>query len=164
MAILVQGKSKWSRAMWQILRKKAEMPTADRALPGRPAPGFAVPATHFVNGNRIQPPFLAGLEMAMFGMGCFWGAERLFWELGDGIYVTAAGYAGGFTPNPTYEEVCSGSTGHAETVLVAFHPARTSYGALLKTFWESHDPTQGIKAMMWGRSTGPLFSLGIRLS
>jgi peptide-methionine (S)-S-oxide reductase len=130
--------------MWQILRKKAEMPTADRALPGRDKPGFAVPATHFVNGNRIQPPFPAGLEQAMFGLGCFWGAERKFWET-PGIYATAAGYAAGFTPNPTYEEVCSGYTGHNEVVKVWFDPKKTSYEALLKVFWENHDPTQGMR-------------------
>jgi peptide-methionine (S)-S-oxide reductase len=113
-------------------------------LPGKPDP-IATAERHIVTGNRLKPPFPEGIETVVFGMGCFWGAERLFWELGDGIYVTAAGYAGGFTPNPTYEEVCSGSTGHAETVLVAFNPARISYGALLKTFWEGHDPTQGMR-------------------
>ena len=130
--------------MWQILRKKAEMPTADRALPGRPAPGFTVPATHFVNGNCIQEPFPAGLEQAMFGLGCFWGAERKFWEA-PGVYATAVGYAAGMTPNPTYEEVCSGQTGHAEAVRVVFDPAKVSYGELLRIFWEAHDPTQGMR-------------------
>ena len=130
--------------MWQILRKKAEMPTADRALPGRDKPAFAVPATHFVNGNRIQPPFPAGLEPAMFGLGCFWGAERKFWEAA-GVYATAVGYAAGLTPNPTYEEVCSGYTGHNEVVMVWFDPKKTSYEALLKVFWEGHDPTQGMR-------------------
>lgn len=130
--------------MWQILRKKAEMPTADRALPGRASPAFSVPAKHYVNGHRIQPPFPAGLEQAMFGLGCFWGAERKFWEM-DGVYVTAVGYAGGSTPNPTYEETCSGRTGHTEAVLVVFDPKKVSYDALLKTFWESHDPTQGMR-------------------
>jgi peptide-methionine (S)-S-oxide reductase len=127
-----------------LSRKRITPATAGEALPGRPDP-IATAERHIVTGNRLKPPFPEGIETAVFGMGCFWGAERLFWELGDGIYVTAAGYAGGFTPNPTYEEVCSGSTGHAETVLVAFRPARISYGALLKTFWESHDPTQGMR-------------------
>ena len=130
--------------MWQILRKKTEMPTADRALPGRATPGFNVPATHFVNGNRIQPPFPAGLEKAVFGMGCFWGAERKFWEA-PGVYATAVGYAAGLTPNPTYEEVCSGHTGHNEVVMVWFDPTKTAYEALLRVFWENHDPTQGMR-------------------
>ena len=130
--------------MWQMLRKKIEMPTAERALPGRPKPAFAVPSTHFVNGHRIQPPFPAGLEMAMFGMGCFWGAERKFWEA-PGIYSTAVGYAAGFTPNPTYEEVCSGYTGHNEVVMVWFDPTKTSYEKILRVFWENHDPTQGMR-------------------
>ena len=130
--------------MWQILRKKAEMPSADKALPGRSKPAFAVPAEHFVNHNRIQPPFPAGLEMAMFGLGCFWGAERVFWQA-PGIYTTAVGYAGGFTRNPTYEETCSGRTGHAEVVLVVFDPAKTSYEEILRLFWENHDPTQGMR-------------------
>ena len=105
---------------------------------------MAVPERHFVNGNRLSPPFPAGLQIAMFGMGCFWGAERLFWEL-PGVYSTAAGYAGGFTPNPTYKEVCSGMTGHTEVVRVVFDPARVGYMELLKVFWESHDPTQGMR-------------------
>ena len=130
--------------MWQILRKKAEMPSADKALPGRAKPAFAVPTEHFVNHNRIQPPFPAGLEQAMFGLGCFWGAERKFWEA-PGIYATAVGYAAGMTPNPTYEEVCSGYTGHNEVVMVWFDPKKTSYEALLKVFWEGHDPTQGMR-------------------
>ena len=130
--------------MWQMLRKKAEIPTADRALPGRTEPAFAVPATHFINGNRIQPPFPAGLEQAMFGLGCFWGAERKFWEA-PGVYATAVGYAAGFTPNPTYEEVCSGYTGHNEVVMVWFDPKKESYESLLKVFWEGHDPTQGMR-------------------
>ena len=127
-----------------ISRKRLTPPSASEALPGRPD-SIATAKTHFVTGKRLKPPFPEGIETAFFGMGCFWGAERRFWELGEGIYVTAAGYAGGFTPNPTYEEVCSGSTGHAEAVLVAFDPAKISYGALLKTFWESHDPTQGMR-------------------
>src|SRR6201993_3212826 len=130
--------------MWQILRKKAEMPSADRALPGRAKPAFAVPTEHFVNHHRIQPPFPAGLEQAMFGLGCFWGAERMFWKA-PGVYTTAVGYAGGFTPNPTYEEVCSGRTGHTEAVLVVFDPAKTSYEDILRLFWENHDPTQGMR-------------------
>jgi peptide-methionine (S)-S-oxide reductase len=143
--------------MWQMLRKKAEMPTADRALPGRAAPGFTVPAEHFVNGHRILAPFPAGLEEAMFGLGCFWGAERKFWEA-PGAYATAVGYAAGFTPNPTYEEVCSGYTGHNEVVKVWFDPKKTSYEALLKVFWESHDPTQGMRQ---GNDVGTQYRSGI---
>jgi peptide-methionine (S)-S-oxide reductase len=143
--------------MWQILRKKAEMPAADRALPGRAQPAFNVPTKHFVNGNRIQPPFPAGLEQAMFGMGCFWGAERMFWQA-PGVYATAVGYAAGFTPNPTYEEVCSGHTGHNEVVMVWFDPKKTSYEAMLKVFWESHDPTQGMRQ---GNDVGTQYRSGI---
>jgi peptide-methionine (S)-S-oxide reductase len=123
---------------------KTQMIDADSALPGRPDQIPGVPETHFVNGNRIQPPFPDGLESAVFGMGCFWGAERVFWQA-PGVYSTAVGYAGGFTPNATYEEVCSGRTGHTEAVLVVFDPAKTSYEALLKLFWENHDPTQGMR-------------------
>ncbi|WP_407177599.1 peptide-methionine (S)-S-oxide reductase MsrA [Bradyrhizobium sp. STM 3562] len=127
-----------------FMRKTTALPSAAEALPGRAA---AIPTatTHFVNGERLKPPYPAGLEQAMFGLGCFWGAERKFWELGDGVHVTAVGYAGGYTPNPTYEEVCSGRTGHAEVVLVVFDPKKISYEQLLKTFWESHDPTQGMR-------------------
>jgi peptide-methionine (S)-S-oxide reductase len=123
--------------------RKTTMPTAGEALPGRPQ-AMPVPDAHFVNGHRLSPPFPAGLELALFGMGCFWGAERLFWEL-PGVWSTSVGYAAGFTPNPTYPEVCTGNTGHAEVVRVVFDPARISYGELLKAFWENHDPTQGMR-------------------
>jgi peptide-methionine (S)-S-oxide reductase len=113
------------------------------ALPGR-IQRMPVPAAHFVNGNRLEPPFPAGLSIAVFAMGCFWGAERCFWTR-KGAYSTAVGYAGGFTPNPTYEEVCSGRTGHAEVVRVVFEPVTISYDELLRVFWESHDPTQGMR-------------------
>lgn len=123
---------------------KTTMVDADKALPGRDHALPGVPETHAVNGNRIQPPFPEGLETAVFGMGCFWGAERLFWRT-PGVYSTAVGYAGGYTPNPTYEEVCSGRTGHTEVVLVVFDPAQVSYEQLLQVFWEGHDPTQGMR-------------------
>jgi len=123
--------------------RKTSMPIATDALPGRPAP-MAVPPRHFVNGNRLAPPFPAGLEVALFGMGCFWGVERLFWEL-PGVWSTSVGYAGGFTPNPSYAEVCTGDTGHTEVVRVVFDPAKIRYSDLLKSFWESHDPTQGMR-------------------
>jgi peptide-methionine (S)-S-oxide reductase len=125
-------------------RKRVTLPAAAEALPGRPD-AISTAETHFINGHRLKPPFPPAIATAVFGMGCFWGAERKFWELGEGIYVTAAGYAGGFTPNPTYEEVCSGATGHAEVVLVAFDPTKISYETLLNTFWENHDPTQGMR-------------------
>ena len=124
-------------------RHKTTMPTEDGALPGRDRP-MPVPDRHFVNGNRLTPPFPDGLETAIFGMGCFWGAERLFWRI-PGVWSTAVGYAGGFTPNPSYEETCTGRTGHAEVVLVVFDPTVVSYEELLKTFWEEHDPTQGMR-------------------
>ena len=127
-----------------LRRDQIHMPTADEALPGRPTRPFSVPQRHFVLGTPLEPPFPEGMEQAVFGMGCFWGAERKFWEL-DGVYTTAVGYDGGLTPNPTYEEVCSGRTGHTEAVLVVFDPKRISYDALLQTFWESHDPTQGMR-------------------
>ncbi len=126
-----------------LFSSKSSMPSASSALPGRAA-AMQVPEAHFVNGHRIVPPFPAGLKEAVFGMGCFWGAERLFWQL-PGVYSTAVGYAGGFTPNPTYKEVCSGQTGHAEVVRVIYDPNRISYEKLLKVFWESHDPTQGMR-------------------
>jgi peptide-methionine (S)-S-oxide reductase len=119
------------------------MPSPADALPGRTEP-MPVPAAHYVNGHPIVPPFPAGLEQAIFGMGCFWGAERKFWQA-PGVYTTAVGYAGGSTPNPTYREVCSGMTGHAEVVLVVFDPKVTSYDTMLKLFWENHDPTQGMR-------------------
>lgn len=127
-----------------FMRKTTALPSAAEALPGR-ATAIPTAASHFINGHRLQPPYPAGLERAIFALGCFWGAERKFWELGDAIYVTAAGYAGGQTPNPTYEEVCSGRTGHAEVVLVVFDPKSISYESLLKRFWENHDPTQGMR-------------------
>ena len=119
------------------------LPRPDQALPGH-AEAMDVSDSHFVNANRITPPFPAGLEQAIFGLGCFWGAERKFWQA-PGVYSTAVGYAGGYTPNATYKEVCSGMTGHAEVVLVVFDPKVTSYDAMLKIFWENHDPTQGMR-------------------
>src|SRR5271154_2616502 len=127
-----------------FMRKTTTLPSATEALPGRTDP-IPTATRHFINGHPMQPPYPAGLEQAVFGLGCFWGAERKFWELGDGVYVTAAGYAGGHTKNPTYEEVCSGRTGHTEVVLVVFDPAKISYERLLKTFWENHNPTQGMR-------------------
>ena len=124
-------------------RGKSQMVTADTALTGRSTP-LRVPAEHYVNGHRLQPPFPDGVATAVFGMGCFWGAERTFWQT-PGVYSTAVGYAGGFTANPTYEETCSGRTGHTEVVLVVFDPARISYEQLLRVFWEGHDPTQGMR-------------------
>jgi peptide-methionine (S)-S-oxide reductase len=120
------------------------MPSADEALPGRTDKTMPVPERHTVLGTPLQPPFPEGLEQAVFGLGCFWGAERKFWET-PGVYTTAVGYAGGYTPNPTYEEVCSGRTGHTEAVLVVYDPKQISYDQLLRVFWESHDPTQGMR-------------------
>jgi peptide-methionine (S)-S-oxide reductase len=125
------------------MAKLAALPTAEQALPGRPNP-IPTAAMHFVNGHALKPPFPAGLAEAVFGLGCFWGAERKFWQT-EGVWTTAAGYAGGLTPNPTYEEVCSGRTGHTEVVRVIFDPKIVSYEALLKLFFESHDPTQGMR-------------------
>ena len=124
-------------------RKPSTLPDREDALPGRDTP-LPVAESHYVNGNPLAGPFPAHLEQAVFGLGCFWGAERVFWQL-DGVYSTSVGYAGGFTPNPTYEEVCSGGTGHAEVVSVIYDPAAISYETLLKVFWESHDPTQGMR-------------------
>ena len=135
---------------------KSEMPEKANALPGRDEPEQISP-THFVNGNRIVPPFPEGLEQAVFGMGCFWGAEKSFWVL-DGVYATAVGYSGGYTPNPTYREVCSGLTGHNEVVLVVYDSAIISYDRLLSVFWESHDPTQGMRQ---GNDVGTQYRSGI---
>lgn len=137
--------------------KKAELPSAANALPGRPTP-IRTAERHFVNGRGLQPPYADGLQKAVFGLGCFWGAERIFWQLGDGIATTAVGYLGGATPNPTYEEVCSGKTGHNEVVLVVFDPTKIAYDTLLKTFWESHDPTQGMRQ---GNDSGTQYRSGI---
>ena len=123
--------------------KKTQMIDKPSALPGRPTP-IPVPERHCVNGHPLKPPFPAGLRQAVFGLGCFWGAERKFWQI-PGVYTTAAGYAGGYTPNPSYEEVCSGRTGHTEVVLVVYDPQKVSYAQLLKVFWEAHDPTQGMR-------------------
>jgi peptide-methionine (S)-S-oxide reductase len=142
--------------MFLFSRDKTRMPKPEEALTGRKAE-MPVPAQHFVNGNPLKPPFPAGIELAMFGMGCFWGAERMFWQL-PGVYSTAVGYAAGYTPNPTYEEVCSGKTGHNEVVLVAFDTKQTSYEQMLKTFWENHDPTQGMRQ---GNDVGTQYRSGI---
>ncbi len=137
--------------------KPMTIPAAPDALPGRAA-AITTARSHYVNGNALKGPYPDGFERAMFGMGCFWGAERKFWQLGEGIHITAAGYAAGATPNPTYEEVCSGRTGHNEVFLVVFDPARLGYEQLLKTFWESHDPTQG---MGQGNDRGTQYRSGI---
>ncbi|MFL5110442.1 MAG: peptide-methionine (S)-S-oxide reductase MsrA [Microvirga sp.] len=140
-----------------LFRKSAEMPTRETALKGRETP-IPTAERHFVNGRPLQGPYPEGMEKAVFGLGCFWGAERKFWQLGDGVFVTAVGYAGGVTPNPTYEEVCSGRTGHNEVVLVVFDPKRIPYEELLRTFWESHDPTQGMRQ---GNDVGTQYRSGI---
>jgi peptide-methionine (S)-S-oxide reductase len=127
-----------------LFRNKTDLPDPADALPGREARPFVVPDTHFVLGTPLEPPFPEGIERAIFGMGCFWGAERGFWEA-PGVFTTAVGYAGGYTPSPTYEEVCSGRTGHTEAVLVAHRPEDISYDELLRLFWEGHDPTQGMR-------------------
>jgi peptide-methionine (S)-S-oxide reductase len=136
--------------------RRADLPTPAEALPGREE-RIPVPEAHYVNGHRLKPPFPDGMQTAMFGMGCFWGAERRYWEL-EGVYSTAVGYAGGITPNPTYKEVCSGFTGHNEVVLVVYDPAIISYIALLKVFWEAHDPTQGMRQ---GNDVGTQYRSGI---
>ena len=137
-------------------KKSLSIPSPTEALPGR-AERMPVPDIHFVNGHRLTPPFPDGLDRAMFGMGCFWGAERKFWPL-EGVYSSAAGYAGGHTPNPTYREVCTGMTGHNEVVLVVFDPAVVTYGTLLKVFWENHNPTQGMRQ---GNDVGTQYRSGI---
>ncbi len=140
-----------------FLSKKTVMPAQGSALPGRPSP-IPTAKQHFLNRHPLKGPYPEGSEKAVFGLGCFWGAERKFWELGDGIHVTAVGYAAGMTPNPTYEEVCSGRTGHNEVVLVVYDPKKISYERLLKTFWESHDPTQGMRQ---GNDVGTQYRSGI---
>src|SRR6202161_4994087 len=140
-----------------FMRKTTALPSAAEALPGRTRP-IPTATSHYVNGRPLQPPYPAGLEQAVFGLACFWGAERKFWELGDGIFTTAVGYAGGHTVNPTYQEVCSGRTGHTEVVLVVFDPKKISYERLLKTFWESHNPTQGMRQ---GNDVGTQYRSGI---
>ncbi len=137
--------------------KKSNIPAPSEALSGR-ADKIALPAKHFVNGNSFAPPYPEHMEKAMFGMGCFWGAERKFWQLPKGVYITAVGYAAGSTPNPTYQEVCSGMTGHNEVVLVVFDPAQISYQDLLKVFWENHNPTQGMRQ---GNDAGTQYRSGI---
>ena len=139
-----------------IFKKSAKLPSADQALPGRDTP-MPVSAVHFVNGHSLAGPFPAGLQLAMFGMGCFWGAEKAFWQAA-GVYSTAVGYAGGLTPNPTYQEVCSGQTGHNEVVRVVFDPQQISFAALLTLFWEGHDPTQGMRQ---GNDRGTQYRSGL---
>lgn len=142
--------------MFHRFDKKVRMPTAQEALPGR-SQRMSVPSTHFVNKHPLEPPYRDGMEIALFGLGCFWGAEKRFWET-NGVYSTAVGYAGGYTPNPTYEEVCTGLTGHNEVVRVVFDPQVVSYQALLRIFWEAHDPTQ---SMRQGNDIGTQYRSGI---
>jgi peptide-methionine (S)-S-oxide reductase len=156
----VAGRARYSEVEMSLLQRlKNALPLPDQVLPGR-AGAMTVPEHHFVNGNRIVPPFPQGLETALFGMGCFWGAERRFWQL-EGVYSTSVGYAAGSTPNPTYEEVCSGRTGHAEVVRVVFDPLTIGYEELLAVFWESHDPTQGMRQ---GNDMGTQYRSGIYVS
>ena len=142
--------------MWSLSPRKLQIPTADEALPGRDTP-LAISGRHFVSGNAMKPPFPEGRESAIFALGCFWGAERLFWEI-EGVYSTAVGFIAGPTQNPTYDEVCSGRTGHTEAVLVVFDPAKVSFETLLRRFWEGHDPTQGMKQ---GNDVGTQYRSGI---
>ncbi|KAI9134527.1 peptide-methionine (S)-S-oxide reductase MsrA [Acaryochloris sp. CCMEE 5410] len=143
-------------ALFGLFGKKLTLPTAEEALAGRTTP-MPVADKHFVNGHALKPPFPEGMEQAMFGLGCFWGAERRFWQQ-EGVYVTAVGYASGVTPNPTYQEVCSGMTGHNEVVMVIFDPSKISYKSLLQVFWESHNPTQG---MQQGNDVGTQYRSGV---
>lgn len=142
--------------LWDKIGAKSRMPESEKALPGRQE-RMAVPSAHYVNGHTLEPPYPEGMAIAMFGLGCFWGAEKAFWQR-EGIYTTAVGYAGGYTPNPTYEEVCSGMTGHNEVVRVVFDPKVVGYEELLKLFWESHDPTQGMRQ---GNDVGTQYRSGV---
>jgi peptide-methionine (S)-S-oxide reductase len=145
------------KLMMMLNSDKTQMVSAEDALPGRSEPGFSVPETHAVLGTPLKPPFPEGIEVAYFALGCFWGAERIFWAM-DGVYSTAVGYQNGITPNPTYEETVTGKTGHAETVMVAFDPTKVSYEDLLKVFFEEHDPTQGMRQ---GNDVGTTYRSGI---